>query len=117
MNWCAIKPRAKPTLDMTGCCGTARRDNTITIDVPEVAKQKLIMWVTPPSPHLATADVLLMCYDCASILENLTGAADRTPAFLTQFNGQHVYNRVGLYRPAWVPLEGSGGRGRQCFVE
>jgi hypothetical protein len=40
MNWCS-KPRPKPTLDI--CCGTARREHTVTIDVPEVAKQKLIM--------------------------------------------------------------------------
>ena len=43
MNWCTGQ-RPKPTLDI--CCGTARRDTTITIDVPEVAKQKLVMYVS-----------------------------------------------------------------------
>ena len=43
MNWCARpRERPKPTLDI--CCGTSRsKDTTITIDVPEVAKQKLVM--------------------------------------------------------------------------
>jgi len=43
MNWCSGQ-RPKPTLDI--CCGTARRDTTITIDVPEVAKQKRVMYVS-----------------------------------------------------------------------
>ena len=43
MNWCARpRERPKPTLDI--CCGSSRsKDTTITIDVPEVAKQKLVM--------------------------------------------------------------------------
>jgi len=43
MNWCARpRERPRPTLDI--CCGTGRgKDTAITIDVPEVAKQKLVM--------------------------------------------------------------------------
>lgn len=43
MNWCS-KPRERPKLDTLDiCCGADRREHTVTIDVPEVAKQKLIM--------------------------------------------------------------------------
>ena len=48
MQWCA-RTRERPTLDI--CCGSARKEHTVTIDVPQASRQKLIMSVPELLPH------------------------------------------------------------------
>jgi len=108
MNWCA-RPRAKPTIDI--CCGTTRKEHTVTIDVPEASRQKLIMCGPRGSPARRGGRGQRTL--CRSAIGSASGRGPAGRSDVAPVSPLHCPAAAGSASPGGGRGVGSGMAGRQ----